>query len=215
MVSNSPVGICRGALHRAGITLAIASIDNPTTTEERLCADEYDDTRLETLAIHTWNFAKKRVQISPETTDALFGFSARYAVPAGFVSVVQIGTFRTDVLYTDYAIEDGFILIDNPSENGDGEAIALDLVFLFDQKDLSKWSPLAKQIFKLKMAEKMFPLHKKSSLQRSIMDEIEIKTPRAQSKDGQQQPPKRIERSRIVEVRRGRGRFNNQFVRRT
>ena len=67
-MSDSPLGICRGALHRIGDTSTITTIEDPKTTEEKLCAEEYDDVRRELLRSHVWNFAKKRVKVSAETT---------------------------------------------------------------------------------------------------------------------------------------------------
>ena len=63
MSALSPIGICKRALLRCGVTTPISSIEDPETEEEIVCAECYDDIRLDVLTMHPWNFAKERRQI--------------------------------------------------------------------------------------------------------------------------------------------------------
>lgn len=212
-MSDSPVGICRGALHRIGDTSTISSIENPSTVEEKLCAEEYDDVRRELLRSHVWNFAKKRVKISAETTDPIFGYGNAYKLPADYLRVVQIGSWVTDVLYTDYTIEGNLLLLNySPDDSASStDPAILNFVYIFDQTDVSQWDSIFKQMAKLRLAEKLFPLHKKNTLMASIQEEVTIKMPKARSVDGQDKPPARIERSRILESRGQSFRGSNKY----
>ena len=87
----------------------------------------------------------------------------------------------------------------------------LKLVYVFDEDDVNKFDPLFKQMMKLYLAEKLFPLHKKSSLQQDIRNEIELKMPKARSIDGQDKPPVRIENSKVVRARRYRRTISNKY----
>lgn len=207
-MAQTAINVCRRALLRVGDTDTVNSIESPQTEGEKYCAEFYDQARRETLRKHVWNFAKRRIEISKEVSGPLFGFSARYKLPTDFVRIVQVGSDIRKTLYYDYAVEGGYLLADGIAQD-DGE---LYLVYIRDEIDLNKWDAAALELLVLYLAEKLaFPLTKKQSLVTAIQEEIRSKAVEAKGVDGQDQPPKRVERSRMVETRRSGLRRNNQY----
>ena len=59
----------------------VVQLDPPTTTTEQLLNRWYHQTRRATLRAHSWNFATKRITITPTGTAPLFGFTHAYNLP--------------------------------------------------------------------------------------------------------------------------------------
>jgi len=201
MSSLSPVGVCRRSLIRIGVSKTIASIENPKTNEELLCAECYDDIRQRLLRNHTWNFAKKRVRISAEPTAPLFQYDTAYNLPTGFIRLIQIGDSQADRKDIDFSLENGQLLVNN---NTNEDAGILDIVYIYDEKDVNKWDTLFRELVRLQVAHTIcYALTKKSTLVDRISEEIKDLTPKSKSADGQDTQIKRVETSRIIKSRFG------------
>lgn len=107
---TSATSICSNALLELGKS-AIADINSPTNDAERLAANLYAPTRDALLRSHLWNFAIRRVQLSPSTPAPAFGFSNAYLLPGDWLRTLRIGGTR-DYVNTDFRQEGRLIVTD-------------------------------------------------------------------------------------------------------
>ncbi len=203
---NSVVKVCN-------ISLAllnqgpVVDVSLPTTITEKLCKIHYAQQRRSTLRSHPWNFAIKRIQLAENATAPLFGFSSAYDLPSDFIrfltrhddlGVPIPGLFIEGV---DYQLEDGQFLTQSSVTTGG----VLNMRYIFDQEVLTKWDPLALDTFILNLALAMAPKFK--SAPRTIIDlKDRLRESKAEAKaiDGQERPPRRVQRSKFISSRRNR-----------
>lgn len=84
------------------------------------------------LALHPWNFAVSRAQISPDTVAPPFGWAYRYKLPADCIRVLPWS--RDAWEWFEGEVEGGYMLTNQ------GEAIRIRYIRLIDNP--SSWSPL-------------------------------------------------------------------------
>lgn len=123
---------------------AVTSIDPPDSRSKaaKKAAQWYDESRREVLADHTWNFAMKRAQLPAAAEAPAFGYTNKFLLPADYVRVATIGDELNPE--TEYTVEDGYILTDL--------AAPIDLRYVFDQEDVTKYSPKFIQCLARKLA---------------------------------------------------------------
>lgn len=82
------VSIVNLALKRLG-TRAIISFDdnNPVTQDLR---NIYDTCRDSLLRSHSWNFAKKRIRLSPSVESVPFSYERKFPLPSDFLRIFDI-----------------------------------------------------------------------------------------------------------------------------
>lgn len=100
------VQICNRALQRLGakrITSLTQDVPNA-----RSCNFAYEPIRDAELRAHTWSSAIKRAQLAEDSTEPLFGKSARFALPSDFLRMLPLDPVQNDN-YFDYQIEAGYI----------------------------------------------------------------------------------------------------------
>lgn len=78
--NNSVVTICNSALIKVG-GCAISSIDDESK-EARICKEQYRKHKEALLSEHTWNFAKKRILLTPSPTKTAWGDLNIFALPS-------------------------------------------------------------------------------------------------------------------------------------
>jgi hypothetical protein len=83
------IKICNKALSRIGITMKIASLDNPRSKEAIELAQVFEDVRDEVLTSTFWPFAKKIVDLQ-ETGTPPSKWAKRYAYPNDCLAVRTI-----------------------------------------------------------------------------------------------------------------------------
>lgn len=205
---NNPVAICRLALSQLKQDdNVVVNIDSPTSDLEYLLKRHYPQVRRATLRSHPWNFAIKRVILAANATAPIFGFTTAFDLPADFIRYLSrhddsgipiTGAFLEG---TDYEIEDGQFLTSSTVTT----STALNMRYIFDQEDLHKWDPLAIDLFVLNLALKLAPELKSAprSIQ-NIKDQLRELKAEAKAIDGQERPPKRIQKSKFLQARRGR-----------
>lgn len=190
---TSPVAICNMSLALLRQE-PISNLTDPSTKQEKLCALFYEQTRQETLRKHTWNFAIKRAMIAASATVPAFGFSTKFVLPNDYVRLVGISDDEIDY---PYEIENHELLIDY-------ESTALPLRYIYDHSQINRWDPLFTKCFVLELAIVMGPQATGSlTVSEKLQGMLDSVAPDAYAVDGQERPPKRIQRSRALQARRG------------
>ncbi len=125
-MSLSSTEICNSALIKVGAD----RIDDITDLNKRarLCNEQYDKKRKNLIAAHPWNFATKRVALSPDAATPLYEFDVQYTLPADCLRVVG-----TNLLVDqEWKVEGRKILCNDSS---------LSIKYIFDQTDTTKFTP--------------------------------------------------------------------------
>ena len=105
------VSICNLALQRLGAK-AISSLTEDTTAG-RACNRVYTHARDSELRSHTWNFARERVQVAADSTDPIFGYAKKYAIPSDCLRILPTNGTQGTPVQDDWQIEERFILTDD------------------------------------------------------------------------------------------------------
>ncbi len=196
---NTKAGICNLALSflKAGV---ITDLANPVTKIDRECDLWYDETRLDVLRSHTWNFAQKRGKLAANPLFVpSFEYTTAYKLPNDFVRLNSIGRFEDIRLYQ---LEQGHLLINGTSTTGDIEQ--LPLVYIYDHQTVVSWDPSFIKLLALHLASNMaYGLTGTASHEERLENKIRKQESLAMAIDGQERPPERIERSRFLAARRG------------
>ena len=196
---TSPIDVCNLALDRLG-QASISSIDAPKTQSEDICARHYDTTRREILRDYIFNFAKKLATL---TIDATFtpdhGFVNAYKLPNDFIRLLALGdtSINFDVAPNLYDLSENRILT-NQGDNG-----SLKISYIFDATQVNHFDTLFLKLFKLRLAANMaYKFTLKNTFIDALLKEMESVQTAAAAVAGQEKPPRRIQRSRLIEVRR-------------
>lgn len=206
-VITSKVSICNLALSHLDSGI-VADIDTKPQTETELeCARWYDTTRRGLLRRFVWNFARKRAVITRDVTAPIFGFTDAYTFPNDYLRLLAFGNttdfdemFHWDVHRFLYEIEGRKLLINN-----DGDE-SVNLIYIYDNISVNEYDALFVETLALKLAYKMaYKFTTKKSVVDRINTELEQKTQEAVSIDGQERPPKKVQRSRLGAARRRHG----------
>ena len=181
----------------------IQSIDAPETWVAEVCAMHYDQARQEVLRKHPWNFAIKRDTLTKSATAPVFGWQAAYNLPNDFLRLISIGDDSLNSIRNHYQLENNQIL------GSDLDSVTADTIqirYVYDLTDITKFDPLFIKCLYLQMAINMAP---RFSLTRAMLQELKEELtdvqPWATAVDGQERPPQRIQRSKIIAARRGFG----------
>lgn len=186
---TAPVEICSLALEYLS-DVAITSIDDPQTTPEHIMARWYDMTRRSLLRQHPWNFAIRRTNIARESADPAFGYTDAYTLPNDFLRFIEIKGYDGESDVTDYEIEDGQLLCNNSGG-------VLYIRYVYDATLVGKFDSLFVDVLALELAMRCCRKVTGSNDLIAGLKEIlkDIKAD-AQTIDGQERPPRRVERSK-------------------
>ena len=197
---TTEVGICNLALARLG-QKPITDIETPTTWVEDLCALHYPMTRQSLLRSYIFNFAKKYAQLTVDgTVTPAFGYASAFALPNDFLRLLALGdsTINDDTPQHLYDVVNGYIYTDQEDETD-----TINISYVFDETNVVKWDALFKKLIRLELAKDMaYAFTLRSSLIKTLDDELENVRLAAAAVSGQEKPPRRIERSRWREGRR-------------
>lgn len=201
---TSEIHICNLALKRLGAGF-ITSINTPQGVSEETCALHYDQTRRFLLRKYIFNFSKKlAVLTAASDVTPAHGFATAYRFPNDFLRLLALGDisfFNGDLPPSLFELSEGCIFTDY-GDDDDG----LNITYVFDAKVISKYDPLFINLFKLQLANDMaYAFTLKSGVKKAIEDELEKAEIAAAAVAGQEKPPRRIQRSRFRDVRRGGG----------
>lgn len=185
----------------------ITSLDTPEDPAEVIFARWYDTCRRSLLRAHTWNFGLKRRVLTVDSTAPAFGYSDAYNLPNDFIRIASIGDDSLGDFRRDYQIENGQILMTN-------DAGSLNLRYVYDITLVTRFDPLFVDLLALYMAVRLSnKFNIASSLKTELKEDFKTAWANAMSIDGQERPPVRIQTSKVLARRQGRGtEHNSHFV---
>lgn len=138
-MAASKIDICNTALLYLG-QQAISSV-NDTSERAIVITQIYDPTRRQLLYGHPWNFATKRAELTQVTSDPVFGYEYKYAVPSDCLRIIRINKAE----YNTYIVQDGYVLTDSEE---------CKIVYVFDLVNSGKFSAQFDEALSLAMAMK-------------------------------------------------------------
>lgn len=195
---SSAVEICNLALHQLKQSY-IAQLSPATSVAEQSCALAYHKVRRAALRRHPWNFAMKRVVLTPasDVTPA-FGYSHAYLLPNDFVRFAGRYDDEGEITsFEDYDIEDGYLLYDGEDNTG------INVRYIYDHQIVAKFDPLFIDLFVVELAIALAPKFSGTeNRQAALLKMRESIFNEAKSVDGQERPPRRKQRSKWLERRR-------------
>lgn len=124
---DSVVSICNIGLIAIGADPITALTDDVKAAI--LCNQRYDQIRREVLALHTWNFARRKAQLALAAVQPPFGLAA-YSKPADYIRMDHVWQ-QPHAVWED---EDGTIASDGGTP--------LNIVYIGDAQDPTRYDPL-------------------------------------------------------------------------
>ncbi len=194
---NSKVKICNLSMDHLKQSAVVVNIDTPEGHEEEVCSRWYDATRRKLLRGHPWLFAKTRKVLSRNATAPAFGYADAYDLPNDFLNLRFIGNDAISSYNWEYDIEGRQILIDN------GGAATLNIGYTRDEEDVTKFDAIFVTVFALELAKKIsYKFTLKPSVLAMISNELKEEKIEAKAINGQDRPPKRVQRSKWITARK-------------
>lgn len=191
----APIDVCNLALDFLGQT-PIASIDTPTTSAEEICARHYDQVRRQLLREWVWNFAKRRVSLSRIGAPG-FDFADEYALPNDCLRVLSVGGDVEVAQEKNFDIQGRSILLNN------GGAASTTLRYIADVTNPQEMDATFINLLALALALKIsYKFTLKKGLTDQLSQQYAADLPKAVTIDGQERPPRRIQRSKYLTARR-------------
>lgn len=193
---NSSIDICNLALDMIG-QAAISDIDEKTVAARR-CKLWYDHTRRAVLQSHYWNFAKAQIELALSATVApLYGFTDAYALPNNYLKLMNIKDQLVSLQQTDYNVANGYLWLNN------GGAAGVEITYIFDETNVTKFSELFVDLLSTVMARKMaYGFTQKNTVVTMLDEAIQILEIRATASDGQERPTAKRFTSKYIGARR-------------
>lgn len=202
MAITSSTDICNLALDLLS-SGTVQDIENPSNPTEELLNRWYDQCRRKVLREHPWNFAAKRIQLAASSTDPVFGYDTQFPVPSDFIRLLTINdsVYTADVpaSSTLYKVENGNILISNLFS----DSATLNLLYVCDYTNVSGMDPMFIDVLAYEIALSVaYKVAESNGNIERIATLAKERKALAKAIDGQESPPKVIERSRSRHVRR-------------
>jgi hypothetical protein len=198
-MARSATEICNLAsdLLDGGILVDIDSQE--PTAEEALYKRWYDKSRRKVLRSQPWNFAAKRAELAASEDKPAFGYNNKFPVPSDFIRLLQvIDSFGRVLPEDEYSFEGRNILCNNTAP--------LNIIYVYDIENIIDMDDLFVDLLVCEIALgvsfKVSDSNTDVSRIKSLRDDI---SKQAKSINGQENPPKRVERSYLVQSRRNAG----------
>lgn len=209
-IAASPVDICNLASDLIGGD-TVADIENPTTDAEKIFSRHYDNVRRGLLREYIPNFAKKRAAISRINVTIVTDFTDAYQLPNDFIRLLSVGgdTEEDQLAPNRYDLADGMILVNNYGEN------SIEIRYLADITDVVKWDSQFVELCAKKLAlATAMQITGDYKVVQMLNNAVDRATPTAYGVDTQEKPPTVINRSPILEKRRGYNRYgrDNRYI---
>jgi len=207
---TSEIEIANLMLARIGQKM-ISSIDAPTTPLEDVVALHFAMTRRKLLRAYVFNFAKKYATLTadPDVTPA-FGYASAYKLPNDFIRLLALGdvTINADTPASLYDLSEGYIYTDAGDEDD-----TLNVHYIKDATVVAKWDALFVDLMRVQGAKDLaVALTLKPSFIVSIDSELADIKLQAAAVAGQEKPPRRVQRSRLIALRRGNRGYDNTRI---
>lgn len=202
-MSDSSLAIVNSALNLIGQP-AIASIENPVSKNEKICAHWYDKCRKYLLAYHPWDFAEGNESCPWSGTSTDPEYTDKYRLPNDFLELIEVTGKGSSFRYTPeygpvkYARRGNEILL-----NANGAA-SVNVVYTKDFTTSHFFSAKFTEALEEYLASKIiYPITKDAKAKAAQGAVAEKVINEATSIDGQGKRIKRIEYSRAIAARRG------------
>lgn len=193
---TTDVDICNIALDHLGQP-PVNSIENPTSTQEYILQRHYAKVRRSLLRQYVWNFAKARAMVSRAGTPE-FDYEDEYQLPNDCVRILSVGGERETTYKREYDIEGRKLLLNNGGES------TLKLRYIKDVTNVTLWDALFVELMTYMLAEALaYKVTLKKGVKEQITEHIKLLLSKAISIDGQERPPRRVQRSVYLTARRG------------
>lgn len=194
------VAICNLALDHLK-QAPIVNIESPTTQVEELMARQYPQARRATLRMHPFNFASHRVALTADPDSIpVAGYSAAFRKPNDFLRFLSRIDSDGISVAAEYDLEGDFILMD-AEEN--------ETVYIRYTRDItivSKMDPLFIDLLAVNLALRISSKFSGSEARAQMLMKLREDMLRdARAVDGQERPPRKVERSAFLSARRGTG----------
>lgn len=179
--------ICNDALLLLG-EKPIDTMDEESDTAA-LCNGLYIPTLESVLRSHMWNFAKKRIILSPLEEKPVFGFQNKFLMPSDWIRTISISEYPNH-----YEIEAGHILADSNEVR---------LHYIFRNENISTWDSAFKEVVVLTLAAKMaVPVTQSAAFAQDLQSQARQALRSAKSINGQETPPDKLQGSPLYWSRR-------------
>lgn len=203
-MANAPVSkvdVCQLSVDLLGGD-DISSIDTPLTDQEKVCARWYDAVREALLRAYPWNFAVKFRILTKSTTEIPpYRYNVAFALPNDWLRVLEIGDRSTTGIIQEYDISGRFIYIGFADSGSD--PTELKLKYIRDEQIVRNFDALFIQLLAHRLAKRIaYKFTLKNTVIKRIDEELKILELQAAAVDGQERPPRRIQRSRWRQSRR-------------
>lgn len=195
MAANSSADICNMAVSSLGNYGTINDIDTPTNDKERACAIWYDVCRQFVLKMLMPNFALARELVAQLSETPAFGFAYAYEYPSYALKVLGVGNIEDkENNYVIETISTGAQAIFHDTDYDEG----MELRFIRDITDISRWSPEAKILFSQYLAAyTCLPITQDVAKANKLMAALPAQISSASSLNAQENRPIRISNSRF------------------
>ena len=195
---QSPTDIANISLAHLS-TEPIANVEVPGSGNAGILNRQYDLVRQACLREYGWNFAQAYATLTSAGTGTA-NFTNKFELPNDFIRLNFVGQYR-DYPTTEYYMGDRFIYANATT--------SLNIWYNKDVTEVTYMDSLFIDWFSKRLARDVaFAItKKKSEVERmtKLTAEAEVK---AASVDGQEMPPKRIQKSKYLNARRGYGSFS-------
>lgn len=182
------ISICSNA----ALLVGAAPIANPTdnTTAARLTFNLFDLVRDDLLRSHPWNFATRRVRLSPLTSKPAYGYLYEYNLPADCLRILGVDYPLTS---SDFRYEGGLILTNTDS---------LNLRYVFKNEDVASWSPDFVSVVTHTLASLIaYPIAKSDTLRQTLEQKALFKAQIAKANNGLENPSQRFINNPLMQAR--------------
>lgn len=188
------VQLCNLALSLIG-NKTITSIQNPQSSEEKICSVWYEITKKDALIKCSPNFARHREYIPVSTVIPAFGFQYCFKKPNDCLKVIGIG--NADELQNDYIVEGDYIHTNITDDN------ALPIRFVKDITDETKFSiPFINYFIVLLARNICYQLNKDQSITSYLEQLKDKRLIEANTEENQESKIKVVYNSRYKEAMR-------------
>lgn len=169
----SEVSVCNLALIKLGAD-RISALSQDTKSAVLLNAI-FDDTRDEVLVAHPWNFAIKRVALTPNANTPVYEYDYEYDLPSDCLKVLEE---EYDRIYEDpdWVVENGKILSDEET---------IEISYIYRHEDPSSWPPAFVEALSWRLAEKIaYSLTQSLEREKTAGDKFKTELTNARYADG-------------------------------
>lgn len=185
---TTKVKICSNAALLVGCT-PIADLTEDST-QARLILNLFDNVRDDLLRAHPWNFAIKRVTLSPLTTKPNHGFNYEFNAPSDNLRLLGVDSLHIGL---GFQFEGRKIL---------SNANTINLRYVFRNEDVSTWSPDFISAVQYELASQIaYPIAKSDSLRQTLEQKAQYKLVIAKSNNAMENPSQRIQSNPLLAAR--------------